>query len=269
MRSTLTLLAAAFALFMGMLAPETVWAKKKQTIAYSHDDWNVGSMVSGAYGDSKTKPAYLPGGHSGSGSGDITEVFAALGMLCKMGGAGLTVASFIGGSAAAFAAGPAGWGVGGVCLIQQFVGLGMPPPKPIIVNGPSKSVVINIDMNDPKVQEFFNKHPEALQKLQQGIQKPPQVPSKGADVPVAQAPEVPQKKTAEAPPTQSVPPAAQTGQVPQKKAAEVPATKQVPSTDKKSSTPAVQKPTPKIPKDPLTQQEAKAPVPYTVINANR
>lgn len=264
--STLSISCVAAALCVGALAPGEAWAKKRDTRPSCNQFESIQCAASPG--------TYRHSNYSGKpmSDADMRSFYEGLGMLCNVGGGVMTVASTaaalgIGGTLIASAtAGPIGLGVGSLCILQQLIGLGMPPPKPLIVKGPTKNVVVNIDMNDPKVREFFNKHPEALRQLQQAPAQP--VPPKGADVPVAQAPEVPQKKTAEAPAPKTA--STQAPEVPQKKTADIPAQKQKPSVPAQvpESAPAAQKPpTPRVPKDPLAQQEAQAPVGYKVINS--
>lgn len=178
MKSTLTLFTAVFALLAGLFSPETAWAGKKRNQRPSCDQFS-GIQCAGFPGvyrhtNYRSSGKYKPGN-------ELVELFQLLNVACQGGGLALTVATFTG----AAAAGPLGWGVGGACLVQQLVAMGMPPPKPIYVNGPDKKVVINIDLNDPKVREFFQKNPQLFEKLPKSTVEP----GKGADVPMVSAPD--------------------------------------------------------------------------------
>lgn len=262
--STLSIACVASALCVGAFMPETAWAKVKVKDRRPSCDQFSSIQCAASPG------TYRHSNYSNKpmSDADMRSFYEGLGMLCNLGGGAMTAVSAaaaigIGGAAlASVAAGPVGWGVGGLCLLQQLVGLGLPPPRPIYAKGRDQNVVINIDMNDPKVLEFFKKNPGVLQKLQQQAPTQP-APPKGADVPVAKAPENPEKKAAEA----TVPtPAPAPQPVPAKAQATAPV-KESPSAPK--AVPAASKPLEKAtPVDPPTKQrEAEVLVPHQIINA--
>jgi hypothetical protein len=208
--STLSISCVAMLSIMA-LAPAEAWAKPKR-VAYTHDDWNLTGVVSGAYGGHK-KPSYLPGGSIAPGgdfsfNGDLGGLYQLLTAGCQIGGTALSIGAMAG-SAVLSVSGPVGWGIGGACLLQQIVGLGMPPPKPIVVKGKTQNVQVNIDLNDPRVQAEFRKMYPQLFRKEQEVPSPeqkPKGPASGTDVPTAQAPTRP--GAADGPPVQLVKPPA-------------------------------------------------------------
>lgn len=198
MHRTLIWVVAAFVLVA--VAPpgaEAGGKPRKTDISYTHDDWTLQGVVSSPYRGSK-KAAFLPGSGTGkagdfnfNGFGDLYQV---LGTACQVGGLGLTVASL----ASAAVGNLPGTVVGGLCLAQQLLGLGMPPPPPTVVRLPDRHQVIVIPMpqqETPGPHEYFRPAPQGPP-----AEKSVPVPE---GIPTAKAPG--DGKSAEVPPIQKAP----------------------------------------------------------------
>jgi len=180
-KSTLIFTAIAFALCAGALTPETAWAKKTRVARVADCEWNMQNVVSqcGDYGN-KQNAVFVPGGMSGSqGFSGFGDLYQLMGRVCQIGGLGLTIATVAG--SAGIAMGSAATGnlpgviVGGVCLAQQLLGLGMPPPPPTTVRLPNRHQTIFVPMPEqPAPYEYF---------LRQ--ESPSHEPQAREDVPVA------------------------------------------------------------------------------------
>ncbi|MBL8158521.1 hypothetical protein JNK62_03235 [bacterium] len=199
MHRTLKWFATAFMLAAVVsTAAEAAGKVRKTEISYTHDDWNLQSMVSSPYAGSRKKAAFLPGPGTGkagnlsvNGLGDLYQV---IGMACQVGGLGLTVASL----ASAAVGNVPGTVVGGLCLAQQLLGLGMPPPPPTVVRLPDRHQVIVIPMpqqETPGPHEYFRPAPQGPP-----AEKSVPVPE---GIPTAKAPG--DGKSAEVPPIQKAP----------------------------------------------------------------
>jgi hypothetical protein len=205
MHRTLIWVVAAFVLVT--VAPPSAEAggkPRKTEVSYTHDDWTLQGVVSSPYRGSK-KAAFLPGPGTGK-AGDINfggfgDLYQVIGMACQVGGLGLTVASL----ASTAVGNLPGTVVGGLCLAQQLLGLGMPPPPPTVVRLPDRHQVIVIPMpqqETPGPHEYFR---PALQGPPEEKRAPPT-----EEIPTAKAPG--DGKSAAVPPIQKAPVAKQTKQ---------------------------------------------------------
>lgn len=213
MHRTLKGFAVAFALLAVAVVPATAEAAvkpKKTNVLYSHDEWTLSNMVNHGYGDPRKRSAFLPGRGSGKG-GDfsfsgLSDFYQGLGMVCQVGGLGLTLASF----ASAAVGNVPGIAVGAACLGQQLLGLGMPPPPPITIRLPDKNQVIYVPMPEqPAPHEHFFHHrphdgePEKSKPVPQDVPtaKAPDAAKKAAQVPETR--KLPKQKTQEVPPAET------------------------------------------------------------------
>lgn len=199
MHRTLIWVIAAFVLTANVsTSAEAAGKARKTEISYTHDDWNLQNMVSTPYAGSRKKAAFLPGPGTGK-AGDFSvnglgDLYQVIGMACQVGGLGLTVASL----ASTAVGNVPGTIVGGLCLAQQLIGLGMPPPPPTVVRLPDRHQVIVIPMPQQEVpgpHEYFRPAP-------QGPPEEKHVPP-AEEIPTAKAPG--DGKSAAVPPVQKAP----------------------------------------------------------------
>lgn len=124
-------------------------------------------------------------------------LFQLLDGACNLGGGVMSVGIAFGAGLATSGIAPIA--VAGTCPLKELARMGLPPPKPMVINVPGKNVVYTIDWKDPAIRKQLEK---VYPQLREPVPAQPAAPTTAKpDVPMAAKPDAqpaPQKTEAPA-----------------------------------------------------------------------